>query len=88
MAGFNLFIVYGYNKEGATRDDYTKYGEALKKLGLELQLIGAPIGVSEDRVLLIKGPVSGYEKLIGDPDTLAHNPITHQRTVTVWVPDN
>ncbi len=87
MAGFNHFIIFGYNREGATSEDYDKFGEAIKKFDLELKLVGAPFGVSENRVILLKGPVTGYEKLIGDSETFSLLPMTGNRTITVYIPD-
>jgi hypothetical protein len=57
-----------------------------KKYGMEVVFMGAPLGVSEDRVLVIKGPMSGYAKLIGDPKWPLGKIMTNNRSIVCWVP--
>ena len=84
MAGFSHYIIYGNEKEGTTPEDYVKFGKAVEKLGLKLEFNGGPFGVSEGSVIVLKGPIASYEKLMGDTETFSKFPITNNRTVTVY----
>lgn len=84
MPGFEYYIIYGNPKEGVTSENYEKFGKAVEKHGLKLKFYGGPFGVSEGMVIVLKGPIAGYEELIGDSDTFALFPITNNRTVTVY----
>jgi hypothetical protein len=86
MGDFNHIIIYGMNAEGATAEVWTKALEAVKKYNLETVYMGAPLGVSENRVLILKGPMSGYSKMIGDPDWPIGKIMTHTRSVVCWTP--
>ena len=84
MTGFDHYIIFGNGKEGTKPEDYEKFGKAIEKLGLKLKYWGHPFGVSEEYVIILKGPIAGYEKLIGDSETFSLFPITNNRTITVY----
>jgi hypothetical protein len=84
MAGFEYYIIYGNPKEGATNEDYEKFGKAIEKLGLKMKFWGGPFGVSEGAVITLKGPISAFEKLMADSETYALIPVTNNRTVSVY----
>ena len=83
---FNHIIIYGNNKEGATPETWTKAIEGLKKYGMESVYRGAPLGVSENRVLIIKGSMSEYAKMISDPKSPTNEIMTNTRSIVCLTP--
>jgi hypothetical protein len=86
MGEFDQIIIFGNNADGATRETWVKALEGLKKYGMESVYMGAPLGVSENRVLIIKGSMSEYSKMIGDPDWPIGKVMTNTRSVVCWTP--
>ena len=85
MPAFEYYIIYGNEKEGVTSKDYEQFGKAVEKHGLKLVFRGGPFGVSEGSVMLLKGHITGFEKLFQDSETFNLFPITNNRTVSVYI---
>lgn len=86
MGDFNHIIIFGNNVQGADLDTWNKATADLKKYNMEAIYMGAPLGVSENRVLIIKGPMSGYAKMIGDSEWPIGKVMTNTRSVVCWTP--
>ena len=86
MGDFNQIIIFGKNVKGSTPETWQKAIEALKKYGMESVYMGAPLSISEDRVWIIKGSMSGYAKMIGDPEWPMNTIMTDTRSIVCWTP--
>ena len=86
MGNFTHIIIFGNNLEGADIVAWNKASEELKKYKMETVYWGAPLGVSENRVLIIKGPMSGYSEMIGKPNWPIGKVMTNTRSVVCWTP--
>ena len=86
MGDFTQIIIFGNNAEGATSEVWNKAIKDLKKYDMESTYMGAPLGVSENRVLILKGSMSAYAKMIGDPDWPIGKLMTDTRSIVCWTP--
>ena len=83
---FNHIIIFGNNVEGATLDTWKEAIKGLKKYGLESVYMGAPLGVSENRVIMIKGTMDDYAKMLSDPDWPLGKVISNTRSIVCLTP--
>ena len=88
---FGYYIVYGQPKDFGGLDNRKaaekKFAEVLKKLGMELVLIGNSFGTSEDYVYVMKGDMDKYQAMFGNQEFADANPIeSDQRSNFVLVP--
>ena len=83
---FNQIIIFGNNVEGATLDTWKEAVKGLEKYGLESVYMGAPLGVSENRVIIIKGSMDGYAKMLSNPDWPLGKVISNTRSIVCLTP--
>ena len=86
MAEIKYYVTYGNIGTfdlGEVKKKFEEYAKAVETVGLKVVFWGAPFGVSEDAICVIKGSYENYMKLM---ESDINPPFTGSRTnmVMTW----